>query len=473
MLKEIFEIVENLKYLLDVKLDNTERMYFQLNDIHSKLTPGLILGVNLREQLLNYLLDLEIEKIESNLLTLTEGRTCILYDLFDNELVSYFITVMKTINFSRKDNFMLLKYSNSIFYTGWHKLAKLHRGKVYDLNSFKIVAYPFDKFFNINEVEETSYDIVYSLLKDKSVKVTATDKKDGSSIIMTNVNGVKLVHTGGGFDNIQTELALEMLKKQYSYFYEHIPEGYTFIFELVHPKNRIILDYGKTEKLYLLAVRDLSNLKLLSYTNLELLAHNYYLDITEVEYLSVEDMLELSQKRRGDGKLEKEGWVVRIETDTVDMLLKIKLADYFDMSRLYSRMNIRNVYNLYYEETLDDLLSTLDESSKSIVNIVMKEIFDIFDIIQTDVYLKLSEISNDYGITPLNFSDKSNGRKIGELISSLKGNPLMSYVVSVLKGIEIDFKFEPNKFEKLVDYVNITHSKDYDVLKIYELFNVN
>ena len=42
---------------------------------------------------------------------------------------------------------LLLKYGKTIWNTGWHNFAKQCRGKVIDLNTRKIVVYPFNKFF--------------------------------------------------------------------------------------------------------------------------------------------------------------------------------------------------------------------------------------------------------------------------------------------------------------------------------------
>ena len=92
-------------------------------------------------------------------------------------------------------------------------------------------------------------------LQKERVLGQVTDKKDGSAIIVTNYEGKIVINTNGEFDNDQVKWAKKLFEDKYSYFYNNIPEGYTFVFELIHPENQIVLDYGDEKSLYLLGVR--------------------------------------------------------------------------------------------------------------------------------------------------------------------------------------------------------------------------
>ena len=237
----------------------------------------------LREEITVYLESLEIEDekiLICKFLGMTVNENFVVpentsFDLLDDRcFLCFLVTVLRTISWVQSDNLLLVKYSKNIWNTGWHNLAKICRGKVYDLNTHNIVVYPFDKFFNLNEVEETKEERVQELL-GKAKEIYVTDKKDGSAIIVTNYNGNVILNTNGQFKNIQIDLARKLFNEKYKGFIENVPEGYTFVFELIHPDNAIVLDYGQEKKLYLLAIRDLTTFKLKSYPELVAFAEEY------------------------------------------------------------------------------------------------------------------------------------------------------------------------------------------------------
>lgn len=129
-----------------------------------------------------------------------------LADLTDKELVGYLISVLRTVSWWQEGDLLLLKYNNARWYTGRSNLIDTCRGKVVSIGRKEIVAYPFDKFYNVNEVEETRVEQVRNLIAN-SDELLCKDKKDGSAIVVTKYNGRVLVHTCGSFDNAQRDLA--------------------------------------------------------------------------------------------------------------------------------------------------------------------------------------------------------------------------------------------------------------------------
>ena len=102
----------------------------------------VILNKNRREEIIDFLKSLEIEKEQELLcekagVEYTEDLT--FSDLTDSALLDYLVTVLRTISWVEKDNLLLVKYSKTIWNTGWHNLAKQCRGKVFDLNTWEIV----------------------------------------------------------------------------------------------------------------------------------------------------------------------------------------------------------------------------------------------------------------------------------------------------------------------------------------------
>ena len=380
-----------------------------------------------------------------------------LSDLTDFQLLRYLVVVLKTISWVQKDNLLVLKYSKNIWNTGWHNLAKQCRGKVIDLNERTIVSYPFNKFYNLNEVEETKIDRVQFLI-DNAKEIIVTDKKDGSAIIVTNYKGNIIINTNGEFNNIQVILAKKLFEKKYKHFYKNMPEGLTFVFELIHPDNRIVLDYGDTEKLYLLAIRDLTTLRLYNYNEMKNFAEKWELDITECyDFNSLTDLVQIAES---ECKNIKEGWVIRVITDTEDFIFKLKYREYFKLARIKSIPSLKKLYILLEQDKLDDMLSVAEEAIKSDVEGKIQIIFDYIDKIKHLVEQKSNILLEKYEVERGNIPKD----KWLKILSEVRGNVLSSLILKYLRSEEIFKKLPSNvAFEKYYYYINELYGIEEDL----------
>ena len=127
------------------------------------------------------------------------------------------------------------------------------RGIIFDSKTGDIIRRPFFKFFNVNEREETQlHNLDFS--KEHWVDI----KLDGSMIAVfahegNLVWGTKMV--APDFHDM-VEKFVESSDVDYAGFcWKSINDGYTPIFEWMHPQKRIVIDYGKEPALTLLAVR--------------------------------------------------------------------------------------------------------------------------------------------------------------------------------------------------------------------------
>ena len=373
-------------------------------------------------------------------------------DLNDIQLLKYLVVVLKTISWTQKGNLLLLKYSKNIWNTGWHNLAKQCRGKVVNWKDRTIVSYPFNKFYNLNEVEETKLERVNSLLVNAN-EVMVTDKKDGSAIILTNHNGEKIMNTNGSFENIQVVLATELFEKKYSKFFNNMPEGYTFVFELVHPENKIVLNYGDIEKLYLLAIRDLKTLKLLTYKELKDFADKWQLDITEsFDFNTLDELIKTAET---ECKEIKEGWVIRLITETEDFIFKLKYAEYFKLARIKAIPSLKKLYILLQQDKLDDMMAAAEEDIVTEVEDKVKVIYDYVDKTKQAVEKEAKCLLEKYEISRGNIPKD----KLLMVLNDLKGNVLSSYIIRYIKAeknLEELFDKLPvsTVFEKIYFYIN-------------------
>ena len=148
-------------------------------------------------------------------------------------------------------NLKLYKYSAGYdFFRGRSSseeilLVRQCRGLVWDHDKDRCVCNPVPKFFN-----HFNFDLKH--LRDSWARddVMVTPKHDGSCVLMWHYRGEWHFSTLGSFTSDQAVWAKELLA-----FHSFEP-GDTHAFELIHPKNRIIVDYKDKAELRFLYTRD-------------------------------------------------------------------------------------------------------------------------------------------------------------------------------------------------------------------------
>ena len=136
-----------------------------------------------------------------------------------------------------------------------NKLLNQCRGLIVD-GKGNVVARPFPKFFNYEELEKY-YEPgeVDSLIAGKFPQFW--EKIDGSlGILYWKSDGTPALCTRNSWTSDQAIRGTEMLNNRpfYKDYISKLRKDRTYLFEIVYPENRIIVDYGKKEMLYLLAV---------------------------------------------------------------------------------------------------------------------------------------------------------------------------------------------------------------------------
>lgn len=132
------------------------------------------------------------------------------------------------IKSSTRDDYTVWCYTVGAVYSHtWDEVTMSCRGLVY-ADDGSLVSRPFRKFFNWDQTEAVI----------EQGPFVAYDKMDGTLIVVGEHNGQAVVSTKGSFDTWHSETARELLLG-------FVPEpGYTVMFELIHPENRIVVDYG-------------------------------------------------------------------------------------------------------------------------------------------------------------------------------------------------------------------------------------
>jgi RNA ligase len=127
----------------------------------------------------------------------------------------------------------------------WDEITLNCRGHVFDLHTGECVARPFPKFFNLGEnpaslPECFPWDQPYEIY----------EKLDGWLGVLYRHHGMFQVATRGSFHSSGAVWATAHIQ---AFDFSCLPDAATLCFEIIHPAQRIILDYQGQETLFVLA----------------------------------------------------------------------------------------------------------------------------------------------------------------------------------------------------------------------------
>lgn len=157
----------------------------------------------------------------------------------------------------RKNGLVLFDYNKTIsFEFDWDDISINARGIVFEESTGKIVARPLPKFWNYEELQDEERALLLPLQYRPNFtgEYMVLEKADGSCGITYFYGGYWNVNTRGSFDSDQAVWAAE-------YLYANLRtdlmiQTKTYVFEIIYPNNRIVVDYGGKEALVLIAVID-------------------------------------------------------------------------------------------------------------------------------------------------------------------------------------------------------------------------
>lgn len=137
----------------------------------------------------------------------------------------------------------ILNYTPSAQYEKvWNDVTVKCRGLIYNHITGEVVARPFDKFFNYEEVADKLPNEPYQVF----------DKMDGSLGILYWDGFSWAIATRGSFLSEQACHATALLIDKYRQFLPH--PSLTYLFEIIYPSNRIVVNYKGLDDLVLIDV---------------------------------------------------------------------------------------------------------------------------------------------------------------------------------------------------------------------------
>jgi len=234
----------------------------------------------------------------------------------------------------------IYNYSPTVQYDNrWDDVTLNCRGLILDFEG-NIVARPWKKFFNLGQVN-------LPIQFDDPVEVM--DKVDGSLGIMyphispvvgstdSYVSGYSIA-TRGSFMSEQAIHATEILNAKYSDVLDNASSyslnHYTFLFEIVYPENRIVLNYDGMDDLVLLGAVHKDGGYYIGPITAQ--AHlGWTGPVVEVfPYKSISEALGHTDRKNA------EGFVIRSH----NFMVKLKQPDYVELHRLVTNITPKTVW---------------------------------------------------------------------------------------------------------------------------------
>lgn len=220
----------------------------------------------------------------------------------------------------------ILNYTEqAMFKKVWNEVTSTCRGLIYNIETLEIVARPFSKFFNYGET---------GAIFPMDAPVVATDKQDGSlGILYPLPSGGWAIATRGSFTSDQAIHGTMLLKREYGGWAPTGRPGITYLFEIIYPFNRIVLDYGELDALVLLGAVDIETGQSYGPDG----AYSWTGPRTQIlPYPTLEAALKAVPRPNAEGMV-----IHFTETDT---RVKIKQDDYVALHRIITGTNARVVW---------------------------------------------------------------------------------------------------------------------------------
>jgi T4 RnlA family RNA ligase len=213
------------------------------------------------------------------------------------------------------------------------------RGLVLD-DRYYPIARPLPKFFNLEEYQGTIPDGVPNIY----------EKLDGSLIILFHYQGNWEVASRGSFASEQANTARGLFA---NYQLDGLKPEYTYLFEIIYPNNRIVVDYGTAERLVLLAAVHTQTGEELDHNQV-----NWIDKAQTYPATTIPEWVKSIEARQAELN-NHEGFILKWPNG---FRLKYKLADYVRLHRIITRVQAKDIWECLSEnQNLDQFLDSVPD----------------------------------------------------------------------------------------------------------------
>jgi RNA ligase len=282
---------------------------------------------------------------------------------------------------------LLHKQTHPIFdLTIWNYTPKVQYDKLWDditlqcrglvTNSKgEIVARPFKKFFNYEEHKPEDIP---------NEDYVAYEKMDGSLGILFYYENEWILATRGSFTSPQAFKGKEILDRHDISAWR---KDNTYLFEIIYPGNRIVVDYGDEEKLVVLGAIHTETGEEIPDSSL------FWTQDSGFEVVT-------TYKTWGEGydllkeeiQKDREGYVLRFKNG---FRMKIKGDEYVRLHRILTNISNRDIWEyLKNNKSFDELLEKVPDEFNDWVKETIRDLQNQFDNIKLSVEDEFKELIN-------------------------------------------------------------------------------
>lgn len=280
------------------------------------------------------------------------------YVLLNKKVEEKLVSVQK----HTEANLFIYNYTPTVQYDKlWDEITSQTRGLILDGNG-NIVAKPFGKFFNIEEHTPEEIPLL---------PFDVFEKLDGSLGILYWLNGMPFIATRGSFESDQAKHATKVLYKKYNRLFSFLDKTKTYLFEIIYPENRIVVDYGEMDDIILLTVID-------NETGGESIEDIGFPIVKR--YNGINNLQELKLLEENN----KEGFVVRFKNN---FRVKMKFAEYVRLHRIITGVSNIAIWEYLKEgKPFDELLEKVPDEFYDWLTQTRDEIVNRYKYIHTKSY---------------------------------------------------------------------------------------
>ena len=289
----------------------------------------------------------------------------------------------KLVNTQRHDKWPLLIHNYTPvaqYERRWDDLTRMCRGLITDLEG-NVICRPFPKFFNIEEHDGEDSKLPKL---NWNQKFTCTEKLDGSlGIAYLCPDDLWRIATRGSFSSDQAIRATEI-------FLNRVPSDmhpacmdhkFTYLFEIIYPENRIVVDYKGIEDLVLLDIIDNETGESLDWDSITGIAKFLKFPVVNYLALSAEKIQRLEECYGVTNGSKEEGVVVRFADGT---RIKVKYSEYKRLHKLVTQCSKRSIWeNMKEGKSMEELLDHVPDEFFDWVKESMNELSKEYFVIKT------------------------------------------------------------------------------------------
>jgi len=170
---------------------------------------------------------------------------------------------------------------------------------------------------------------------------------------------------------LQTAEDLVKRTGRYEDLKQNLKSGKSMIMELIDPKYRVVVGYGKQSAIFLHGVRDLKSSEMMDFKETQKLAKNLGLETPNThEFKSFEELADFQKNTKED----LEGFVLRFQDGS---MIKAKTESYF--------AKLKGLKALSYKVIGESILNGQDWNEFKYERIKSEELFDVADKYRADI----------------------------------------------------------------------------------------